>query len=135
MNGLLEDLFDKATYYRMFYLPKELQYILRGIEEFHLSSTEELSIREFTIEHIANDDGVESHCTIGNLLMLAEPINGNASNKKFMDKIPHYAQSQFASTKKYVEIYGQLMDWTENDIRKRGRFMAKLAYQTIWKFV
>ncbi len=114
---------------------KEVQYILREIEEFYLSYTDELSIREFTIEHIANDDGIESHCTIGNLLMLAEPINGNASDKDFVDKIPFYVQSQFVSTKKYVERYGHLTDWTENDIQKRGRFMAKLAYQTIWKFV
>lgn len=113
---------------------KEVQYILRGIEEFYLSHTSELSIRDFTIEHIANDDGTESHCTIGNLLMLAEPINGNASNKKFIEKVLYYSQSQFVSTKNYVERYGHLLDWTEHDIQKRGRFMAKLAYETIWKF-
>lgn len=113
---------------------KEVQYILRGIEEFYLSHTAELSIRDFTIEHIANDDGTESHCTIGNLLMLADPINGNASNKIFKEKIPHYVQSQFVSTKKYVERYGHLSDWTENEIQKRGQFMSKLAYETIWKF-
>lgn len=107
---------------------------MRGIEEFYLSHTAELSIRDFTIEHIANDDGTESHCTIGNLLMLADPINGNASNKIFKEKIPHYVQSQFVSTKKYVERYGHLSDWTENEIQKRGQFMSKLAYETIWKF-
>lgn len=113
---------------------KEVQYILRGIEEFYLSHTSELSIRDFTIEHIANDDGTESHCTIGNLLMLAEPINGKASNKEFTEKVPHYLQSQFVSTSRFVERYGDLSDWTEDEIQKRGRFMAKLAYGTIWKF-
>lgn len=113
---------------------KEVQYILRGIEDFYLSHTAELSIREFTIEHIANDDGTESHCTIGNLLMLAEPINGNASNKEFIEKIPHYSQSQFVSTRNYVQRYGHLSSWAESDIKKRGQFMAKLAYEAIWKF-
>lgn len=113
---------------------KEVQYILRGIEDFYLSHTAELSIREFTIEHIANDDGAESHCTIGNLLMLAEPINGNASNKEFIEKIPHYSQSQFVSTRNYVQRYGHLSSWAESDIKKRGQFIAKLAYEAIWKF-
>ena len=97
-----------------------MQYILRGIEEFYLSHTAELSIRDFTIEHIANDDGTESHCTIGNLLMLADPINGNASNKIFKEKIPHYVQSQFVSTKKYVERERKFL---EQGLKQRGFFV------------
>lgn len=113
---------------------KEVKYILSGIEEYYLSRNNELSVLDFTLEHIANDDGTDMHCTIGNLLMLAEPINGKASNKVFIDKIPYYKRSHFVSTRNFVERFGTLSEWTEDNIRNRGKHMAKLAYDTIWKF-
>ncbi len=70
---------------------------------------------------------------IGNLLMLAEPINGGADND-YSEKIPYYRRSNFISTRKFVERYGELADWLDSNIINRGKHMAKLAYDIIWKF-
>ena len=113
---------------------KEVQYILSEIENYYLSHNKELLIREFTIEHIANDDGSDSHCTIGNLLMLAQPINGNAADKCFSEKIPIYRESNFITTKNFIDRFGDKDDWTDEDISTRARFMSKLAYEKIWHF-
>lgn len=113
---------------------KEVQYILSGIEEYYLACNGELTIRKFTIEHISNDDGIDSHCMIGNLLMLAEPINGGAADKSFAEKIPYYNRSNFVSTQNFVKRYGKLKEWQDMDIVNRGKQMAKLAYYNIWKF-
>ena len=66
--------------------------------------------------------------------MLAEPINGGAADKTYTEQIPYYKRSNFVSTKKFVERYGELVDWPESNITNRGKHMAKLAYDTIWKF-
>lgn len=113
---------------------KEVQYILSCIEEYHLSKNKELTVNDFTIEHIASDDGTDAHCTIGNLLPLAEPINGGASNKSFVEKIPYYNRSNFISTKNFVSRYGASSTWTKDNILERGKHMAHLSYDTIWKF-
>ena len=113
---------------------KEVQYILSEIENYYLSHNKELSVRDFTIEHIANDDGSDVHCTIGNLLMLAEPINGNAANKSYSEKIPFYQKSNFVTTKIFVERHGSTSDWTDDDIAERAKHLARLAYETIWHF-
>lgn len=124
----------RVKHYKTSSKKKEVQYILSGIEEYYLARNGELSIRGFTIEHIANDNGKESNCMIGNLLMLAEPINGGAADKTFTEKIPLYKQSNFVSTQNFVKRYEKYTEWNENDIEKRGKYMAKLSYDIIWKF-
>lgn len=113
---------------------KEVQYILSGIEEYNLAHNAELAIRSFTLEHIANDNGKESHCRIGNLLILAEPINWNADQSDFKEKIKFYEKSHFITTRNFVTRYGGLSTWGDGEIEKRSQFMAALAYNKIWKF-
>ncbi len=113
---------------------KVVQYILSSIEEYYLEHNRELAVLNFTLEHIANDDGTSSHCMIGNLLMLAEPINENAANKMFTDKISYYKSSNFVSTKNFVQRYHNFNEWGDNEIENRGKYMAKLAYDVIWRF-
>ena len=113
---------------------KEVQYILSSIEEYYLSQNGELTVSKFSIEHIANDDGTNSHCTIGNLIMLAEPINGGAADKDYKRKIPYYERSNFVSTQNFVKRYRNLSSWSDGSIVNRGKYMAKLAYEKIWKF-
>ena len=108
--------------------------ILSKIEEHFLKKNGELTILKFSLEHIANDDGTSSHCTIGNLLMLAEPINGNAQDKPFTEKISFYERSDFITIKSFVNRNHKLNEWGEPQIKKRGRYMAQLAYNEIWKF-
>lgn len=113
---------------------KEVQYILSSIEEYHLSRNKELKVRNFSIEHIANDDGTTSHCLIGNLLMLAEPINNGAADKTYKEKLSYYSRSNFISTQNFLQHYSGISDWTDENIAKRGKYMAKLAYDKIWNF-
>lgn len=120
--------------YRTSSKKKVVQYILSNIEEYYLAYNEELTVSSFTLEHIANDDGNSNHCMIGNLLILANPINENAANKVFTDKISYYKSSNFVSTQNFVKRYNNLNEWGESEIEKRGKYMAKLAYNTIWRF-
>lgn len=112
---------------------KNVQYILKTIEMFYQSTTNELSVSDFTIEHIANDDGTEVHCRIGNLLPLATKINNNAGDNGFGEKIEYYKKSNLLSVKKFVERYGAKTSWNEKDIDIRSEYMADLAYNKIWK--
>lgn len=133
-NFILLGWSHKIKNYKTASRKKEVQYILSGIEEFYLSQNGELTVHDFTIEHIANDDGNESHCMIGNLLMLAEPINGGAADKTFKDKTLYYKRSNFISTKNFVERYGKLDVWSDDNIENRGKHMAHLSYYEVWKF-
>jgi uncharacterized protein with ParB-like and HNH nuclease domain len=119
--------------YRTSSKKKEVQFILAGIENHLLSTNGELSVQNFTIEHIANDDGTDSHCYIGNLLMLSQPINETAADKSFKEKVPDYTRSNFLSTKNFVNRYGACNEWGDEQIIERGRRMAKLVYNNIWK--
>lgn len=125
---------NKVKSYNTSHRKKVIQYILSGIEEYNLAETNELRVDKFTIEHIANDNGTSSHCKIGNLLMLSKPINENASNKTFIEKLPYYKHSNFVSTQNFIRYYDSLTSWSDDEIMKRGKYMAKLAYNKIWKF-
>lgn len=112
---------------------KTVQYILRSFEEYYQSSNRELTVGDFSIEHIGNDNGEDSHCQIGNLLPLSQPINNNAEDKTFTDKLTYYKQSNYITIKKFLERYGAEANWKEDFIIKRAKYMAKLAYENIWK--
>lgn len=114
---------------------REVQYILKAFENYWQSANHELSVDLFTIEHIGCDNGTEAHCRIGNLLPLAEPVNGNIGNDPFAQKISGYKKSNFVSVKKFVERFGKQTDWTEQDIDKRAEHMADVAYNKIWSIV
>lgn len=84
-NFILLGWSHSVKYYKTMSKKKIVQYILSSIEEHFQNKNGELAILKFSLEHIANDDGTISHCTIGNLLMLAEPINGNAQDRPFAE--------------------------------------------------
>ena len=112
---------------------KIVQYILKCYEDFFQSNNSELTVNSLTIEHIGNDDGSDSHCRIGNLLPLSEPINNNAGSKAFLEKIDYYKSSNFITVKNFVNYYGDKVEWTHEYIEKRADYMANLAYNDIWK--
>lgn len=84
-NFILLGWSHSVKYYKTMSKKKIVQYILSNIEEHFQNKNGELAILKFSLEHIANDDGTISHCTIGNLLMLAEPINGSAQDRPFAE--------------------------------------------------
>lgn len=133
-NFILLGWSHSVKYYKTMSKKKIVQYILSSIEEHFLNQNGELAILKFSLEHIANDDGTISHCTIGNLLMLAEPINGNAQDRPFAEKLSFYEKSNFISTKNFVNRNKNINEWENDQIEKRGKYMARLAYNEIWKF-
>ena len=114
---------------------RDIQYILRAFENYWQSGNHELNVDIFTIEHIGCDDGTEAHCRIGNLLPLAETVNGKIGDSPFVQKIPYYRKSNFVSVKNFVNRHGDKTDWTELDIDERATHMADLAYNKIWPIV
>ncbi len=109
-----------------------IQYIFKSFEDYWQKKNNELKVQTFTIEHIACDDGNESHCRIGNLIPFAQNINNNLSNAKFNAKLVRYRDSSFVSVKKFVERYGTKNEWSTSDIDSRATYMAKIAYENIW---
>ncbi len=124
---------NKVKSYKTASKKKDVKYILKNIENYYQGGTNELNVNDFSLEHIANDDGAEAHCRIGNLLPIAEPLNNNAGDQTFNKKIEHYKCSNFITVKKFVERYGCASGWNEQDIDRRAEHMAKLAYEEIWK--
>lgn len=122
----------KVKSYRTPAKKHDVQYILKGFENYWQSKNNELSVQTFTIEHIGCDNGEESHCRIGNLLPLAEGVNNSIGNDCFADKIQQYNRSNFVSVKKFLERYGTKTEWTAKDIDERATHMAELAYNDIW---
>lgn len=110
-----------------------VQFILKGVETYRQSETGELNVSEFSIEHIANDNGDEAHCKIGNLLPLAEPINNNAGDLSFSEKLKLYSKSNFISVKTFLEYSNAKDKWQASDIDARSDIIAELAYNEIWK--
>lgn len=123
---------QKVKSYKTSAKKRDIQYILRSFENYWLAQNHELSVAQFTIEHIGCDDGKEAHCRIGNLLPLAGTVNNKIGDLPFADKIPWYKKSNFVSVQKFVDRYGAKTEWNEKDIESRATHMAELAYNSIW---
>lgn len=117
---------------------KEIYYILSKFEEYFLCQEGgelKCDITKCNIEHIMNDSEFDdTACKIGNLLLIREQINSNIGNAPFSKKIIKYADSRLLNVKKYLEHYGKLDEWKEENIECRSKRLAKLAFEYVWKF-
>lgn len=110
-----------------------VQYILKKFENYY-NNTNELSVNKFSIEHISGDsNNNDICCKIGNLLPLAGRINKNAKDKPVANKIQNYKNSQFNMVKIFLSEYQKKQIWNDDTIIERGKKMAKVAYNNIWK--
>ena len=123
---------NKVKSYRTPAKKRDVQYILKEIENYWQNSTQELCVVDFSIEHIANDNGGEANCRIGNLLPLAEPVNNSIGSISFIEKKEGYRKSNFISVHKFLERNLLVNEWNDLNIDKRSSFLAKLAYDKIW---
>lgn len=107
---------------------KVIQYILKKLERY-CAGTDEMRPDSFTIEHIMPESThIQSAGRIGNFLPLGEKLNGKVETKPFASKIQEYRKSQYNTVKKFVEKYGHLANWTEDNINARTIEMAKIMY-------
>ncbi len=111
---------------------REIRYILTKIED-HLQS-DELRVNNFSIEHIKPDSVSEDICAkIGNLLPLKEKINNQANILSLPQKIEIYKKSDLRMVNNFIERYENKKEWTNDLIESRGKYLAKIAYNEIWK--
>lgn len=111
---------------------RDIQYILSEFEKYY-DNNAELKINQFTIEHIASDNGEDDHCKIGNLIPLSENLNYKSGNDLFVAKLDIYRRSDFKTVKRFLDRYGSNNAWVNDDIQTRGKRLAQLAYREIWK--
>lgn len=123
------------------YLTKgEAQYLLRSIENWLHSPTNEHGTAEVNLEHIfpENTPSVEwtnagdlagLEWNIGNLTILGEALNNKAANKGYSTKLKnYYSKSASEMTKKLAADYKK---WEPADVTKRSREVVQWAV-AVW---
>ena len=87
-----------------------------------------------TIEHIAPENSTElpEHeiISIGNLMLLSKEKNSALGSKSFSIKKSHF--DDIALWKD--AILENAVSWKSDQIQTRGRLLAELAYDKVWKF-
>ena len=89
-----------------------------------------------TIEHIeplkpigkqpASDEQV---LNIGNLMLVGKEFNNKLANKSFASKKKSLAKSKLSLD----PILQKSLRWTKMEIDERARWLAKQAYEKVWK--
>jgi uncharacterized protein with ParB-like and HNH nuclease domain len=94
-----------------------------------------LDMSKMTIEHLANQ-GKASALTdvqlaeIGNLILVNESLNGKLGEKVFSEKIKLLKNSSGVWLDENLKTQKSL---GEKEIRNRSNFLAKLAFEKVWK--
>ena len=132
-----EDNFINLRYSRSFTKQKKLiQYVLAGIDRSHAVSGMALDYEQMTIEHIAPLQPIgrqpasdEQVSNIGNLMLVGKGFNNRLANKSFASKKKFLAGSNLSLD----PILQKSSSWTEREIDERARWLAKQAYEKVWK--
>lgn len=112
---------------------KLIQYIFRCIEQ-EFQETEELVPNNISIEHIMSEsEENEMLGYIGNLLPLDKKLNSDIGDIEFISKIEYYKKSNLSTVAIFIEDYGEQENWTVKEIQQRGKDLAKLSYDKVWK--
>lgn len=128
-----KDKFSKLKFIRGYTKHKKLiQYIFSYIESSK-QTTSEFKPDSITLEHIlSQSEGDKDYIgSIGNLLPLGSELNEKAGNKKILDKLEIYKQSQFDMTREFA-IQG-IKNWDEKEIQSRTFKLAEYCYDRAWK--
>lgn len=138
-----DDEFEQTFAYKEFVYTsrnnKVAKYILSRIENFENGA--EIDKDEITLEHILPDNPDEDwewddimiqqyHYRLGNMVLLEFVKNKNLGNVSFDEKKIVYANSTVQSTRELGE--SNIEKWTEEEINKRQKRLAKLA-KGIWR--
>ena len=125
---------NKNKKYRNSSNKKTVNYIFMKFERFY-DESDEVAPKIISIEHIMCDsETVDSTSYIGNLLPLSRKINNRIGSKPYSQKVENYKKSRLLSVKRFVEYHGHKIEWTETDINERGKKLADIAIDNIWKF-
>lgn len=84
-----------------------------------------------TIEHILPECNGGKITNIGNLIMLENNLNSEASQLPYKNKVAVYKKSTYVWVQKFIAEYGE---WNEDKIKERARNLASLYYNQIFNF-
>ncbi|MGQ3380765.1 DUF262 domain-containing protein [Priestia endophytica] len=111
---------------------KLIQYIFTKWEA-HLRRTKELSIDQFTLEHIYPQNPPEEFVGyIGNLLPLDGDLNNKMDKKPFERKLEIMESSELDIVKGFIKEYEGTKSWRKEEISNRTKKIAELAYDDVW---
>lgn len=147
IDQLVEELIDKRPEFDEFYNrfvekmvfsdeytkeKKTIQYFFQRLE-LHLLGNDELDISNMSLEHIEPQmNGNDAVYTIGNMIPLHPDINSKCGSKVLSLKLNYYKKSNFHSVKHFLNELGDSTSWGENDIKKRTKKLAEIAYNEIF---
>lgn len=113
---------------------KTVDYIFLKFENYY-DINDEVTPKITSIEHIMGDsEDIDYTSYIGNLLPLSSKLNGKLGSKPYVQKIEYYKKSKLLTVKQFVENHGTKSDWSIDNIQDRGRRLAEIAVNDIWKF-
>ena len=114
---------------------KIVDYIFEKIEKHYDCHDELPDVKIASIEHIYNDSVTDDFASnIGNLLPFSKKLNEKAGNKDFIEKKEDYKKSNMLCVKEFLQKFGENDTWGKDEIEIRGRSLAKIAFNEIWKF-
>lgn len=113
---------------------KLVQYVLAKIDAFNAGGLS-IDYNKMTIEHIASQNtenqklAPEKIASLGNLLLVNEPLNSKLANKPFHKKKEIIGKSRIFLDK----ILQNTNTWDVQKIDERTKELARLAYEKVWK--
>lgn len=129
-----EPAFLDLRYSRSFTKQRKLiHYVLAKIDRQHASGVT-LDYQQMNIEHLsalnpANSIADAQAANIGNLILTEPKFNDKLGNKPFTQKIVLLKQSKISLD----PTLSSAASWTAKEILSRAQWLAKNAYEKIWK--
>lgn len=112
---------------------KLIQYIMKTMEEY-FQGTDELKVNIISIEHVMSESTKKNEVGfIGNLLPLDKKINSDIGDDIYVNKVNEYKKSSLVTVEHFINDYGNLTDWTKENIINRTNLLAEKAFDEVWK--
>lgn len=103
------------------------KYVLNNIEKYY--SNEDIQKIDSSIEHIINENNDNKiTLNIGNLLLLEQKINEEASNVDFTEKKKFYNKSAYKFVKYFISNYN---NFGKENIENRAKELSKFYYEKV----
>ena len=121
-----------------------IRYILRNVETYHTNKELKIDFDNSNIEHIlpqkanlkewgmSKDDFSEQINKLGNLVILSEELNSSAGNSGLEIKLDILGKTKIQTTKELVKKIKRTKKWGRDEIIKRQRNLAEVAFDKIW---
>ena len=141
---VFKEKFSLVSYKKSFKSRAMIRYVLGEFEA--LGATGEMEIaRDISIEHILPKKPDKWGYTrsqirffvnnIGNLVLLSQPLNSEASNSELGEKLGILGKSEIRFTRETVDAIRaqKSLKWGEKQIQARNEYLAERGYREIWR--